>query len=155
MPRARIPMEKREVEGTTRAKHKEKAKNAPKVPVVLIEECPGLTKIGLKHWPTVRTVLQKLPVTAESDMIAVQRLAEAYAQVREFNAVLEKEGRFYTSFTRDGSTIRSHPMVEQYEKAETRLRLLMNEFGLTPAARSKVSSDGGGDGKDPLATLGL
>lgn len=148
-------MEKRELEGTTRAKHRKKAENAPKVPVVLIEDCPGLTKLGKKHWPAVRAVLRELPVTAASDMIAVQRFTEAYAQVMDFQDTLDKDGRFYKALTENGFQLRPHPLVSQLEDAERRLRMYMNEFGLTPASRSKVKNDGDNPIKDPLENLGL
>ena len=149
-------MEKRETEGTVRAKHRKKAENAPIVPLMLVETCPGLTKIGKKHWPAVRAVLRELPVTAASDMIAVQRFTEAYAQVMEFQDQLDTEGRVYKALTEHGFSLRDHPLVGQLEDAERRLRMYMNEFGLTPASRSKVKADGDGNGKkDPLENLGL
>ncbi len=148
-------MEKREVEGTVRAKHRKKAENAPMVPLTLIEECPGLTKRGQKHWPAVRAVLRQLPVTAASDMIAVQRLTEAYAQVLDFQDQLDTEGRVYKALTEHGYSLRDHPLVGQLEDSERRLRMYMNEFGLTPASRSKVKGDGDGEHKDPLDNLGL
>lgn len=149
-------MEKREVEGTVRAKHRKKAENAPIVPTVLIDSCPGLTELGKKHWPAVRAVLRELPVTAASDMIAVQRFTEAYAQVMDFQDTLDDEGRVYKALTKEGFQLRPHPLVAQLEDAERRLRMYMNEFGLTPASRSKVKSDGDDNAKkDPLENLGL
>jgi P27 family predicted phage terminase small subunit len=156
MARARVPLEKREVEGTVRAKHRQKAEGAPQVPVVLIQECPGLSKIGLKYWPNVREVLHALPVTATSDLIAVQRLTETYALVRDLAEQVEKVGRVYNKRTMDGVVPTKHPLVDQLTDAEGRLRLYLNEFGLTPASRTKVKGEGGGDGnKDPLTQFGI
>lgn len=155
MPRPRVPMEKRAVEGTDRASTRRRAEGAPQVPVVLIEKCPGLSKLGEKYWPLIRELLHALPVTAKSDVVAVQRLTETYALVQDMSATLAKEGRVITKRTMDGPVPMKHPLVEQLNDAETRLRLYLNEFGLTPASRSKVKGDTGGNDQDPLAQFGI
>lgn len=152
MPRKRVPLEKRELEGTVRAKHRKKAEGTPKVDVVLIEEVPGLSKKALKHWPFIRKILRALPVTVESDMAAVQRLVETYTEVREYMALLNTEEHFYESFTKQGKIIRAHPAVAALAEADRRLRQYLTDFGLTPASRTRVKGDGGGNiPEDPLS----
>lgn len=150
MPRAKVPMEKRELEGTVRARHRNKAEGSLLIDVKLIQDCPGLSKKALKHWPIVRNVLQKLPVSTEADVLAIQRLVETYTEVLELQAMLEKEDRFYWSETKVGNIMRAHPAVSALSDADKRLRALLTDFGLTPASRSKVKGDGSGSAKDPL-----
>lgn len=83
-------------------------------------------------------------------MLAIQRLAETYAEVMDLQAVVKKEGRFYEAETKFGLMIRPHPAVTMYSDASKRLHALLVEFGLTPSSRSKVKVPGDGDEKDPL-----
>lgn len=83
-------------------------------------------------------------------MVAIQRLAETYAEVLTLQEDIKREGRFYTADTKFGEMIRPHPAVAMYSDASKRLHALLVEFGLTPSSRSKVKAPGDGDEKDPL-----
>lgn len=156
MARTRVPMEKRELEGTVRAKHRKKAEGTPEVPVVKVVDCPGLSKKAKKHWPFIRSLLQALPVTTLADMASVQRLVECYSEVRDHMATLETEDMFYKSFTKQGTIMRAHPAVAALSEADRRLRAYLIDFGLTPASRTKVKGEGGQNGyKDPLHEFGV
>ncbi len=150
MPRKAVPLEQRELEATVRTRHKNKAEGSVLVTVKLITECPGLSAEAKKKWPIVREVLQKLPVSTEADILAIQRLAETYAEVLELQEVIRKEGRFYSAETKFGEMIRPHPAVAMYSDASKRLHALLTEFGLTPSSRSKVKGPTDGEQKDPL-----
>jgi P27 family predicted phage terminase small subunit len=152
MARARVPMEKRELEGTVRAKHRKKAEGTPDVVVLkTLVECPDLSKRAKKYWPFIRKCLNALPVTAEADITTVQRLVETYAEVRYCMEVIEDEGWFYESETKTGLIKRAHPAVSQMNEADRRLRAYLQDFGLTPASRTKVKGEGNGDHpQDPL-----
>jgi P27 family predicted phage terminase small subunit len=98
--------------------------------------------------------LAKLGTLATTDTHALEAAAETMAEAREARAAIEKEGRFYTSPTRDGGTmIRPHPALASMQDADKRLRAWLIEFGLTPASRGKVSTNTPADtaASDPLA----
>jgi P27 family predicted phage terminase small subunit len=143
-------MEKRELEGTVRTRHRNISEGSLILDVKLIQNCPDLSTKAKKHWPFVRNVLQKLPVSTEADVVAIQRLVETYAEVRDLQALLEKEDRFYWAETKTGSIMRAHPAVAALSDADRRLRALLTDFGLTPASRSKVKGDTDGKQEDPL-----
>lgn len=143
-------MEQREVEGTVRARHRKKAEGSVIVQVKLIQDCPNLSAEGKKRWNSVREVLQKLPVSTEADILAIQRLTETYAEVMDLQDTIRKEGRFYEADTKFGMMIRPHPAVAMYSDASKRLHALLVEFGLTPSSRSKVKAPGDGNPQDPL-----
>lgn len=156
MARARVPMEKRQLEGTVRAKHKKKAEGTPTIPVVKIVECPDLSAKAKKHWPFIRKLLQALPVSTMADVGAVQRLTECYSEVRHYMEVLAVEDHFYESSTKQGIIIRAHPAVAALAEADRRLRAYLIDFGLTPASRTRVKAEGGDNGyKDPLSEFGI
>ena len=144
-------MEKRELEGTARASTRRRAEGGIVVDVKTITECPGLSVKAKKHWPFFRTMFAKLPVVAESDIATVQQLVECYSELQEYRAILLKEGRFYTSQTKEGEIVRAHPAVSAYSDADKRFRQYLNEFGMTPASRSKIKADQDGEKKDPLS----
>lgn len=154
--RKRIPIEKKEILGTVRARDRKKAEGTPKVPVVQVEECPGLSPKAKEYWPFIRQALQKLPVSTEADIVAIQRLAECYAEVRVLQETCRLEGRFYESATKEGVIVRAHPAVGALSEADRRLRAYLTDFGLTPASRTRVKGDGNGDTpKDPLIEFGI
>lgn len=150
--RKRQPIEAKELKGTVRARDRKAAEGTPLVPVKLIEELPGLSDRARKWWPFFKKQLHALPVTTESDVATVQRLVETYAEVRYCMEVLEEEGWFYESETKQGIIKRSHPAAGHLSEADRRLRAYLNEFGLTPASRTRVKGEGGGgkEYKDPL-----
>ena len=154
MPKS-IPLEKRKAEGTMRTVHRRKEATAPKVEVKTLEEVPGLTAKAKKHWPFFKKMFAALPVAAESDIATVQRMLECYAEVRECQDVIIKEGRFYRAETKEGYIIRAHPAVSNLSEADRRLRAYLTDFGMTPAARTKVQGNDNTPPQDPLKDFGL
>jgi P27 family predicted phage terminase small subunit len=62
------------------------------------------------------------------------------------------EGRTYTTKTQMGDLlIKANPAVAMLADANRRFKSYLVEFGLTPAARSKVNVNGGKKEADPLA----
>lgn len=160
MGRTAVPMEQRKVEGTVRSRHRRKAAEVgavlATVEVKLVENLPDLSAEAKKHWPFLRNALQKLPVSCESDVPALQLLAETYATWKKLCAVVAKEGSFYETFGESGKIIRAHPALSERNDAERRLRILLTDFGLTPASRTRVKgTDDGNAPKDPLAEFGV
>ena len=156
MSRKAIPLEQRLLEAKVRTRHIRKAANAPQVDIKIIEEVPDLSPEAKKYWPRFKALLKALPVTAESDVMTVQRMVETYAEVRQYMKVIKEEGPFYRSETKFGSVIRPHPAVSALSDADRRLHSYLIDFGLTPAARSKVQGDGHGNTpKDPLSQFGV
>ena len=59
----------------------------------------------------------------------------------------------YESVSESGTMIRAHPAVGIQADAWRRAKLMMTEFGMTPASRAKVSVTDAGE-VDPLAAWG-
>ena len=152
MARPAKSIEQHKKEGTYRSRHKKKEEEMPKLPVVTIEECPGLSVEARKYWPTFREMLQKMTYIAEVDILSVQRLVETYAEIRQYQTALKKDGLFYTSETRMGVITRAHPGVAALADADRRFRGYMADFGMSPSSRSRLKGNGDGNpqDKDPL-----
>lgn len=82
-------------------------------------------------------------VLSQEDDFALAMLASVLEEVEICSQFLEDEGRTYITTNKMGDKlIRSHPMVAQRSDAMRRAVALLNEFGLTPAARAKVQVKG-------------
>ena len=103
-------------------------------------------------WGRLCTLLDRMGVLTEADAFALERLAELYADIVDLSAAVAAEGRTYESATESGGTIvRPRPEVAMLSDADRRFRAYLIEFGLTPAARSKVKTDGDAPAKQDAA----
>jgi P27 family predicted phage terminase small subunit len=78
-----------------------------------------------------------------ADRKALELLVAAYAEWRAAVKLIAAEGATYETVSRTGGTmIRAHPASAIAADAWRRIRSMLIEFGLTPAARSKVHTAG-------------
>lgn len=71
--------------------------------------------------------------------MALERLCDCYADILACRELIERDGRTYTVMTAQGDTlIKGNPAVAQLRAADAQLKSYLVEFGLTPAARSKI-----------------
>jgi P27 family predicted phage terminase small subunit len=83
-------------------------------------------------------------ILTDADLGSVENYCAAIAQVREMQAVLDREGHIVQ--TDKGP--RKHPAVAVQSDAMTRARLLAAELGLTPVSRSRPSVSSEPPGND-------
>ena len=114
--------------------------------------CPDhVSEKAREVWDDLAAVLLNMGVLTEADAYAFERLAECYAEVVDCRESIEEHGRTYATRTQSGGVmVRPRPEVAMLADADRRFRAYLVEFGLTPAARSKVKADGGA-GDDQLA----
>lgn len=111
-----------------------------------------LTDAARVAWGRLTVLLDRMGVLTQADAYALERLAELYAEIVDLSGVLQREGRTYESATQNGTIIRPRPEAAMLADADRRFRAYLIEFGLTPAARSKVKADGeGATESDPAA----
>jgi P27 family predicted phage terminase small subunit len=109
-----------------------------------------MTADGRLAWDRLAPMLGQMGVLTTADAIALERLCGCYGEVRRLQTILEIEGGTYETKTVSGDfMIRARPERAMLGDADRRLRGYLIEFGLTPAARSKVRAEGGGK-PDPL-----
>lgn len=91
-------------------------------------------------WTELKPVLEKIRVVTEADAKALELLCDAYSEYRACREVVKREGATYALKTKKGEAMhRVRPEVAQGQDAWKRVRAMLAEFGLTPAARSKVT----------------
>lgn len=137
------PTEVKKRQGTlqkcrTNAKEPTPQKGAPKMPT-------GLSKKARAYWKDIAPQLDEMGVLTRADAMALTRLCEAVADWHQANEAEAEHGLVFT--TVDG-LIKANPATRLKSDADKRIRAWLIEFGLTPAARSKVSAKEGDEDKD-------
>lgn len=146
MPKGRrpAPQEIKKKRGTHRADR------APENPVTVEKGKPisgtpvFLRSSGQVMYERVVGHLHSMGLLSKVDDTALELLAVAYQEWYEAEEVLAKAGRVYESENATGGKImRPHPAAQQSSDAWKRIRMMLIEFGLTPASRSKLEKPEG------------
>jgi P27 family predicted phage terminase small subunit len=131
-----------------------------------IPSCPAhLSDTSKVAWGRLCVLLDRMGVLTEADTLALERLCDCYAEILECRELIARDGRTYSSVTtrttsEEGeettveevkSLLKANPAVAMLGDADRRFKSYLVEFGLTPAARTKVQAkEDDGDKKDPL-----
>ena len=93
-------------------------------------------------------IIGEMGIASASDTAALALAASRLEEVEICTAIIEDGGRVFQSsavFDEQGrlvkQQIKGHPAVAQRSEAMRHAQSLLAEFGLTPAARSKVSTN--------------
>jgi P27 family predicted phage terminase small subunit len=112
-----------------------------------------LDSVALQCWKRLSILLDRTGVLTAPDELALERMCAAYSDLQACEDLIKRDGRTYTTTGKDGNTlIKQNPAVAQLRAADTLFKSYLTEFGLTPAARSRVHAipdDAAGD--DPMA----
>ena len=128
-------------------------KNEPK-PKRAIPACPAhLSDVGKVAWGRLTVLLDRMGVLTEADTSALERLCDCYSDILICRESLKADGWTYKTIDAQGNTlIKGNPAATQLRSADSQFKSYLIEFGLTPAARSKVHATPDDDKKaDPLA----
>lgn len=127
-------------------------KTEPK-PQRQIPSCPAhLHDSGKVAWGRLSVLLDRMGVLTEADAFTLERLCDCYTDILECRALIERDGRTYTSDQGGNILIKANPAVAQLRAADAQFKSYLVEFGLTPAARSKVHAEPNDEKKqDPFA----
>lgn len=117
--------------------------------------CPAHLSVKARAvFRKLNTLLNKMGVMTEADGLALERLCDCYADILACRELIERDGRTYKTVDQNGNTlVKNNPAVNQLRAADAQFKSYLVEFGLTPAARSKVNVDLDDDEKeDPLGS---
>ena len=111
-------------------------------------------------WDYVVPLLDRMGILTEADGMGLERLCELYADILEARASLNREVHVltpdagatvlvaaageitYVTYGKGGPMLRSRPELTLIADADRRFRGYLQDFGLTPSARSRVSTLG-------------
>ncbi len=91
---------------------------------------------ALAEWNRLGPELAHLGLLKNADRAAFAAYCEAYGDFQKYTREIKDTGE---TFTTDKGYVGIHPFVALRNKALEKLRQYAAEFGLTPAARSKVT----------------
>ena len=120
-----------------------------------------LTADAVEEWNRVAPMLARLKVLTEADRLGLGHLCMQAAHALEANGeiadrgILVEEDQFDKQGGVIGTKLKLNPAYRAQADAVKQLRQLLIEFGMTPAARSKVRlpEDKSAPGKDPVDAL--
>lgn len=141
MPRPVKPTALKELDGTINRNKQRLNPYEPRLP-------PGTPDQDLDHlspearelWPTLVDVLRELGVLTKADGSSLYTMAEDLADLVRYRRLQQElASPFYETETEGGSImIRPHPVHALVDSADKRWMAWASQFGLTPAARTKV-----------------
>ncbi len=105
-------------------------------------QCPSDEPAVLIVWNEVVGHLSRMKVLTPADRDVLHTYCEAVVQYRDVTAILAREG-IAIKATPNGASV-PHPLLKVQNDLTRKLQSLANEFGLTPAARTKIKT---GDSK--------
>ncbi|MBB6011888.1 P27 family predicted phage terminase small subunit [Aquamicrobium lusatiense] len=134
--------------------------DAPK-PAASMPEAPDwLSARGAEIFDQLVAIVGAMGIGSSSDAAMLALASSRLEEVEICTAMIEDGGRtFVSNVTYDdqgrvaSQQIKGHPAVAQRSEAMRHAQSLLSEFGLSPAARSKVSVNTP-DEQNPFAALG-
>lgn len=126
-----------------------------------VKPTPGFTRLppeppeflfgdARECWDVSVAELQRLQLTKPVDWPALTAYCLAYQRMCQAQRLIQEDGQGLLHTNSQGRT--RHPAVAIVEAASKELRAWAQEFGLTPAAETRVGQTGGddGDGENPF-----
>lgn len=125
--------------GKRKSNAREPRPGVPEVPAELKGE-------ALAEWKRIVPVLEKMAVLTTADGAALAAYCRLHALNLKAELAIAKYGIVIAKVDDAGvSTLKKNPAVAIVEATSRLIRSFLQEFGLTPAARSKVAANEGRD----------
>ena len=94
-------------------------------------------QIALLEWNRIVPELLAMRVLARVHMAALAAYCNSFSEWQQAEKAIRKHGRFFTT---DKGDVKKHPAVTVSNHAKAHLRAFMVEFGITPAAQSRINA---------------
>ena len=106
---------------------------------------------GRAHWKRIRPLVVAMGVLSDADVDALALLCDALAEYTDATDVIRQQGATYEAVGKYGLTLKQRPEVALRKDAWRRANLMLQQFGLSPSSRAKVSAGPPAE-EDPLDT---
>ncbi|MFD1330787.1 P27 family phage terminase small subunit [Methylopila musalis] len=134
--------------------------DAPVADAGLPEPPENLSPLAAEKFRQLVRIIADMGIASSSDVHNLTVLAMRLEEVDVCTVAIEDGGRFFVSSVElddqgrvVSQQIKGHPAVAQRSEAMRHAQSLLSEFGLSPAARSKVSATKKAD-ENPFASFG-
>jgi len=116
--------------------------NEPKPERARLSPPAHVSNCAREVWGTVALILDEMGVLTKADVLAMEGLCEAYAELQKARSELDELGSLtYETTNQSGDTMwRARPQVAMVSDADRRFRMWLAAVGMTPADRSRVSA---------------
>lgn len=146
--RPRKPTALRLIEGTGRPCRVNRNEPVPRPGPVT---CPRwLVPEAKKLWRQLAPEMRRLGLLTPLDRGPFAALCQCWARWRQAEEVLAEEGM---SMPGHRGVLRKHPLTSVAAQYQAALKVWCQEFGLTPAGRSRISVDRKPESDDPMEGL--
>ncbi|MFV0420597.1 P27 family phage terminase small subunit [Oleidesulfovibrio sp.] len=148
------------IQGTARKDRVNKL--APDMPTGVPGEPSMLPEGARKYYADLIAILEPLKLLYSAHPHMLGMLAMRLNEIDELTRIITEEGPIYDSekWTRDDDGVmhrtllkKSHPAVNQRSEAMRHAQSLLAEFGLSPAAVSKVTALNNSESNNPFAAF--
>lgn len=96
----------------------------------------GADPLAAAHWAELAPMLHRNRLLTEADLGALRLLCLTLARLDQAEQALREDGMVYVTPTGR----RASPWIGIAREAHRQVRSLMSEFGLTPAARTRITA---------------
>ena len=105
-------------------------------PRQIIPDCPAyLDEAAKLEWNRLAPILQQMRVVTDADGIALGMLCQAYATLIRAQSKLTETGLLFKT---PSGYVQQSPLIGIVNSSTETITRLCREFGLTPAARTRV-----------------
>jgi P27 family predicted phage terminase small subunit len=104
-----------------------------------------------KEWRRLLPILERMRVLTEADGIALANLCYDYSLLQQAQASLVKTGML--TMNKKTEMIHQNPLIKVVAQTTDRISRGLQQFGLTPASRSRIQTVSDPKGEDDLAAL--
>ena len=138
--RPRDATEMKKLKGTHRPSRDDSGLKTPYEEAVDLVEFGELSELETEFLGSILGFLKEFQVTHHLDKSALLMMADMYKTYQQEKRMLELEGRVIEHVSNRGEVhMKENPRVKIMFSAFDRLFKLMNEFGLTPNARARMT----------------
>jgi P27 family predicted phage terminase small subunit len=109
------------------------------VPVQKPEPQAEMSEISQRTFEQLSKRLEQLGVISDLDAMGLQMLSDAWEDYLAARSVVKKLGTTYESETANGSIRRTNPEVAIMQEAWSRVHKMLQQFGLTPSSRMRMT----------------
>lgn len=130
-------------------------KNEPKPAKMRVTPPSYLSVFAKSRFKYHAELLAKVNVSTSLDVSALAKLCEAEEEYQELSKTIEQHGYMQETTNMNGDAIiKPNPAVAARADAWRRVKMMYEQFGMTPSARSKLTVEEIAE-KDPLEKYGV
>lgn len=138
MPASRKPTALKVLQGTNR---KDRANpNEPIASYQLPTPPSYLSEVQVEKFSEYLAIIERMKIASADDVNALAQMAVVTCELEDDTVLLAELGSAFYIPNPSSGVVCTHPAANRLAKNRQRVQAFWNEFGLTPAARSKVSA---------------